>query len=329
MAEKEIEKEAFFQELDSFQLHMPGGKTVDFCETEVLLEMVRKQYPRWKQIGCVTSVPTARVPKLFLHNQQMTKEVEKKLKLTQKGDGAEKNLFRLFVQSSFDTQPGIVIFPNVDGSHMFKERIAKVEIDMVLIHQSKGIFVFNVKNEGSKGTSWMKIEKDMENHNNLIRMLMMYKSPVKDQKITIHTVVCNFSDATERFMNLEQKSQNQTEKTLVFNKTSLKPEVFSRHWIDKIEQAGIENVVWDSRLEMLVARLIALNSAEGALALIHNQMTRGLLQTVSKQEHLKAQIPTTCQDEEQLEEFKETVVKHSQTTGRKGKKSSFYGQKIS
>ena len=319
MAEKESDRDAFFKELDSFQIHMPGGKTVDFCETEVLLEMVRKQYPRWKQMGCVTSVPTARVPKLFLHNQQMTKEVEKKLKLTQKGDGAEKNLFKLFVESAFDNQAGIVIFPNVDGSHMFNEQVAKVEIDMVLVHQSKGIFVFNVKNEGSKGTSWMKIEKDMENHNNFIRMLMMYKSPAEDPKIPIHTVVCNFSEASERFMNLEQKSQNQADKTLVLNKTSLKPEVFSRHWIDKIEQAGIENVVWDSRLETLVARLIALNSAEGALALIHNQMTRGLLQTVSKQEHLKAQMLTACQNGEQMNDFKETVVKHSQTPGRKGK----------
>ena len=88
--------EPFFAELDSFQLHMPGGKTVPFCDTENLLNMVAKQYPRWKQEGAVTSVPTARIPKLFLHNQQMTKEVEKKLKPTQK----ERGLFKIFVFTS-------------------------------------------------------------------------------------------------------------------------------------------------------------------------------------------------------------------------------------
>ena len=321
MAEKtsnQNDQEAFFKELDSFQLHMPGGKTVDFSETDVLLNMVHKQYPRWKETGSVTSIPTARVPKLFLHNQQMTKEVEKKLKSVQQGDGAEKNLFRLFIESSFQQQPGVLIFPNLDGSQIFKTQVAKVEIDMVLIHQSKGIFVFNVKNEGGKRTTGGKIKEDIEKHNKFIRMLMTYKNGTGNKNFPIHTVVCNFADASEKYFNLEQDSQNEANKTLVFSRNSLKLDVFSNAWIDKIQFGGIEDVVWDFRLETLVARLIALNSVEGALALIHNQMTRSFLQSVSKQEHLEAQMSTSARKNEQ---FKRVVVKHSETTaGPKGKK---------
>ena len=97
MASSEIQNlpnDSFYAELDNYELQMPGGVHVPFGDNETLLHMVNKQYPLWKNKGSVTSVPSARIPKLFLHNLQMTKAVADKLKSTQKGDGAEKNLYR-------------------------------------------------------------------------------------------------------------------------------------------------------------------------------------------------------------------------------------------
>ena len=48
----------------------------------------------------MTSVPVARVPKLFIDSEQMHKKLQQKLKGTIKGEEAEHRLYRLFTEHS-------------------------------------------------------------------------------------------------------------------------------------------------------------------------------------------------------------------------------------
>ena len=306
----------FENELDSIGFQMPGsgGKLISFSDDCCLLEMANNQYPRWKEEGNVTSVPLAWLPKKFLHDSEMTQKLKKTFKSLSKGDGGEKYLFKLFVKGKFPGQPGFIIFPNFDTSEMFKTQVARKEIDMILVHQSYGIIVFNIKREGGKGTTSDGIKEDIEKHNKLIRMLMNYGTNQDTIHFTpIHTVICNFADKN-KFTLLEEQTQNDVEKILVLNKDDLKPQIFAETWVNMIKHARFEEFTWTSQMDVLVARLIALSSAECNLAVIHDQMGRGLLQTVSSEQHLKTQITSI----KSVDLFEKAVVDQSKFIVQKG-----------
>ena len=307
----------FNNELNQIQLRMPGsgGNEIPFSHNDVLLDMVKKQYPHWRELGNVTSVPIARIPKLFLRSNQMNKNLQKTFKGTQKGDVAEKKLYELFVGETFSNQPGIIVFPNFDGSELFKTQAAKVEIDMILVHQSKGIFIFNVKNVGGSSASSENIRSDIRKHRKLLRMLLNYNNANSERFIPIHAIVCNFSDKGRLYTDLDYEGRDIGEQTLVFNKSQLIPETFKESWMSKLDQAGIKDVPWSSCLDILVARLISLSSLEGSLALIHEQIAKSITQAVSKRKHLKNQLEN-FQIDEDSENY---VVSLSKTTDHKRK----------
>ena len=212
-------------------------------------------------------------------------------------------------------QPGTIIFPNVDGSHIFKCKAGRVEIDMVLIHSKKGIFVFNVKNQGGKGTPARKSQRrHRKNIANFIRMLKNYKSTEDNCFTPIHTVICDFSNERTKFANLETIDRNTGENIIVLNKKELETANFIKTWISRI--AKISDVVWNTSLDVLVARMIALASIEGATSLIHEKLTIGVLQSVNEIEHLEWQMGSFGFNHK----LKETVPKHSEVERRKGKK---------
>ena len=68
-------------------------------------------------------------------------------------------------------------------------------------------------------------------------------------------------------------------------------------------------------LEILVARLVALNSLEGSAALIHQQMKLGSLQSIGNRKNLQTQIQATKKDTE----FEDNVISLSETSNLKGK----------
>ena len=162
MAEKECEEE-FFKELDTFNFRMPGNAQIPLFESQMFLQMVKQQYPGWKDPGKITSVPVAGVPTLFLTGSQLETSLKEHLKSTLKGDEGETKLYRLFINESFSGEPGAILFPNVDGSNIFQCKVGRVEIDMALIHSKKGIFVFNVKNRDRRGTPAKKSKKTFRN----------------------------------------------------------------------------------------------------------------------------------------------------------------------
>ena len=314
MAEKENGEEEFSEELDTFNIRMPGNANIPFSENQIFLQMIEQQYPRWKDPGEITSVPVARVPKMFLHGSQLEKLLQKKLKSLSAGDEGEIKLYRLFMDGNFTGQPGAIVFPNVDGSHIFKCKAGKVEIDMVLINSKKGIFVFNVKNQRGKGTSAREVEGDINKHSKFIRMLKNYKSTEDNCFTPIHTVICDFANEKTKFANLETNKENTGEHIIVLNKKDLETANFIKTWVERIEK--IPDVDWNSSLDVLVGRLIALASIEGAASLIHEQMRSGVLQSTNKKEDLEYQLGSLGNKQK----LKETVSKHSEVESRKGKK---------
>ena len=317
MAEASTE-EVFFEELDEFQLHMPGNRTIPFSDDQNLLDMVQRQYPEWKERGQITSVPLTRVPKVFLENFQMDEKLKVKFRHIQRGETGEMNVYRLFVDGSFGEEPGMIVFPNFDGSHIFRTKIAKVEIDMVLVHSKKGIFVFNVKNQPGGASSVRDVKNDIEKHNRLIRLLLNYKNTETIENIPIHAVICDYGNYDSKFSALEQSKIGDA-KVMVFTKSDLGSSEFSKIWNCKLDQSGIHDVNWTLLQDALVSRLIALASMQDASALIHDQIISGIMQSVSKEQDLKTQI--SCDDfGEETKALKEAIVQPSEIEDQKGRK---------
>ena len=314
MADKDSGEQEFFEELDTFNFRMPGNANIPFSENQILLQMMEQHYPRWKDPGNITSVPVARIPKLLLHGSQPEKLLQKHLKSILKGDEGETKLYRLFIKENFSGEPGAIIFPNIDGSHIFKCKAGRVEIDMVLIHSKKGIFVFNVKNQRGKGTSVSKVKDDIDKHSKFIRMLKNYKSTEDNCFTPVHTVICDFHNEKTKFAKLETRNENTGEHIIVLNETKLETANFMKIWFYRLEK--ISDVAWNTSLDVLVARLIALASIEGAASLIHEQMITGVLQSASKKEYSEFQLGSFGNNQK----LKETVSELSEVENRKGKK---------
>ena len=275
------DKSIFFEELSTFELVMPGGRRVPFKDNETLLKMLRSQYPRWTQRGGVTSVPTARVPRLFLHNVQMSTDMQKEFSSLQKGETGEIKVFKMLLDSFDPNHEGMIVFPNLNGRELFATKIAHVEIDTVIVHPRKGVFVFNVKKQGGKGLTPKKIKDDIQKHGNFLRMLLQYgQAELNGNPVPIHNVFCSLHDDNKVKFHELQSNEVPHSRTLIFTKSDLRVEHFATNWHEQLSQLDDFEMV--EQLEVLVARLVALSSFEGSLALIHNQMSMNYMQTVSK-----------------------------------------------
>ena len=310
-----IEDVHFYEELDNFELPLPGrgNELFPFSDNQVLLEMLHRTYPDWKERGKITSVPIARIPLLFLHNQAMCKQLEKQLKSSQKGEFGERMVYKLFAHGNFDDHPGIIIFPNFDASHAFvncRTEVSKVEIDMVLVHQRKGVFIFNVKNVGGSTLSLDKLRQSNDKQRHFIKLLMNYNS--EQDMVPIHTIICNFVDGSERFRSLEDITDNAT---LVFNKSDLNPANFFEVWNNRINDVDA-NVNSSSALEILVARLVSLSSLEKTAAIIHQNMQSGFLQALVVRKNLEVQISHFEEDTA----FKDLVIELSEVANQRGRR---------
>ena len=292
----------FYSELDQILIQLPGGEGCALHDSEALLRMLRLQYPNWKNKGHVSSNPIARVPKLFLKNIQMRKELQKELSSSQKGDDGEIKVYKLLMETQITDEKGLMIFPNVNGREMFTTEIAHVEIDAVLAHPSKGIFVFNVKNKGPKAKVKMAdIQDDFKRHCRFIQILMNYNSG--QHRIPIRSIMSQLQDDTKcKIESLESTEKDcipiysvmcqlqddnkskfeNSEKVLVFTKKDLQLNCFASAWNERLKELPKLDSKFREKFEILVARLVALNSLEGSPALIHNKLSSNYMQGLTK-----------------------------------------------
>ena len=271
-----------FQELDSFEFDLPGKHRVPFSDNQTLLEIVRFQYPGWKNVGNVTSVPIARLPRLFLKQTQMSSKLQIEFKYLQKGEEGEIRIYQLFMNNNDNMQDGIMVLPNVDGSKLFDTPSAKVEIDQVLLHPTKGVFVFNIKSQGGKGLTPQKIQEDFKRHCSFIKSLMLFGDQSSTAFVPIHSVYCHLFDDNKAKFERRLTTDQLGGRVLVLAKADLKSDSFSSAWKAKLKGIPDFDPNLREKFDVLVARLVALNSLESSIALIHDEISKNYIQAANK-----------------------------------------------
>ena len=288
--------EMLTEELDKLEIHWPGDGRVQFNDDEKLKQFMEYQYPDWKNPGKLTSIPSVRIPRMMVRNDQLSTKLQKQYKSLQKGEMGESKVYKLFVNEVSTDQCGIMIFPNVDGSHIFEEGgPGSVEIDMIVAHPTKGIFVFNIKNE--QNVNIQKLRRDIRKHSDFIRHIMCYggrssgssesRIEMKDlNDVPIHSVICylpghnssifKLADEINLYALQQKQLGRQADQVIVFQKAELRN--FAVRWAETILKLPIMEKT-DS-FDTLVARLGALNSMEENSSSFHQKIITNDLQAI-------------------------------------------------
>ena len=227
---------SFHEELDQLIFEQPNGTRIHFSDDQSVLNLFRQHCPNWKQQG-ITSVPMARRPYFLLCGKQMTKELEKRMRANVKGDDAEKQLYRLFIEECSKSIPGMIVIPNLSTDRIFYTQAARVEIDMIVIHPDCGVFLFNVKNQGQRGAKgWMRpphflkgMQKDIKRYTHFAHMLQRYGTDDSPTAVAIHFVICDFANETSKHRIFENKP-NAINRLFVLEKSDLRQNEFGSSW---------------------------------------------------------------------------------------------------
>ena len=288
--------ESLTHELDKLEIHWPGDGRVQFDDEKKLKQFMEYQYPDWKNPGKRTSIPCVRIPRMIVRNDQLSKKLQKQYKSLQKGDKAENDIYRLFVNEVSTDDFGIMIFPNVDGSHIFEQGgPGSVEIDLIVAHPTKGIFVFNIKNE--QKVNIQKLRTDIRKHTDFIRHIMCYGGrasgsseriiEMKDlNDVPIHSVICylpghnssivKLADEINLYALQQKQLGRQPDQVIVFQKAELSN--FAVRWAETIPK--LRRMEKTDSFDTLVARLGALNSMEGSSSLLHQKFVSNDIQAI-------------------------------------------------
>ena len=288
--------ESLTHELDKLEIHWPGDGRAKFDDEKKLKQFMEYQYPDWKNPGKVTSIPCVRIPRMIVRNDQLSEKLQKQYKSLQKGDKAENDIYRLFVNEVSTDDCGIMIFPNVDGSHIFeKGGPGSVEIDLIVAHPTKGIFVFNIKNE--QKVNIQKLRTDIRKHTDFIRHIMCYGGrasgsseriiEMKDlNDVPIHSVICylpghnssivKLADEINLYALQQKQLGRQPDQVIVFQKAELSN--FAVRWAETIPK--LRRMEKTDSFDTLVARLGALNSMEGSSSLLHQKFVSNDIQAI-------------------------------------------------
>ena len=254
------------QELDNLEIHWPGDAVKLFNDDDALKKFMEHQYPDWKKSGQTTSTPCVRIPQIIIPNKQLGKKLQIHYRNLERGDIGESKLYKLFVNEVSTDDSGIIIFPNVDGSHIFRQKgPGSVEIDMLIAHPRKGIFVFNVKNE--KKLNFRKLQSHIKKHTDFVRFLLCYNINSKESldsvinEVPIHAVLCyppGKKESIQKYLS---------DRVFVFDQSHFKK--FAQHWKETLKD--IRDMRQTEKFDTLVARLVALNSKKGASTEIHQK----------------------------------------------------------
>ena len=272
--------------LDTIGIQMPGGQTINLSDNARMLDVLTWQCPKWEQKGNVSSIPIARIPRVFLHNTQMSKDLQRQLKFLQKGETGEIKIYNLLTHSQNNEQEGMIVFPNVNGHEIFKKfdsKVADVEIDMIIAHATKGFFVFNIKNQSGKGPTPQSIQKDIDRHCKFVQCLVEYAQMTSVCSVPIYPVLCLLHDDQKgKFESLSYSGVSGS-RILVFGKNELKPQIFAEKWSRKL--GDLPDIEKKEPFHVSVARLIALSLIEGSAASIHKKMHSNFLQSLKNNQN--------------------------------------------
>ena len=259
---KEIASDCFLKELEALKLHTPGGRVIPF-NNEDLISLFHIQHPNWKHDGRVSWVPTDSDPRHRGRKTPLSIERQKRDRFQQKREYDKSKLHKLLVGIADLNQEGITAFPDITTREVFQTPMAKVQMDLVLAHSAKGLFVFNVYSQPVTEMTATTIQTEADEHFNFLRAFLKYRHEELINDFPIHTVVCLPRDDNKRKVSLLEKMERGRSRTLIFKKSELKPGIFSSLWKRKLKELPDLNE-FDSKamLDISVARLSFLSSIQ-------------------------------------------------------------------
>ncbi|XP_075253767.1 uncharacterized protein LOC142345556 [Convolutriloba macropyga] len=318
--------------LGLFTVKLPGDNElveINLTDNKTLLKFVESQYPDWKKEGSVTLVPEVRIPKLFLYSTTLPERVKREhYSPVKKGEEAELKVYRALKQLA-GNEKGFLVFPNVDGHKMFikqKSEELNVENDTVVVHPTKGVFIFNVKDASAKhGASKENIFDDMERHSTFIHTLMTVgidEQTKTESDVPIHGVICLFNakKLPQWVKKAEEKenwfSKDSRSRVIGFHKSDF--ENFESKFSPKLRE--IPEMEVTKKLDILASRLIALNSMESSVALVHQKIASDMMQSTMRTEEkatkfIRKQVEGLELSDDQLKAYQNNFV-ISKTSGK-------------
>ena len=277
----------FQTELESFLVHMPGGgKSIQLTNDEAMEAQMVGHYGDWRRKpGSVTPIPLVRIPRIFLRNSEMPEFFKKRFKSLQTGEQGEMRVFNCVRElSSLKLDVGLALFPNVD-SQCFKNKDVHVEIDMILIHPVKGIFIFNVKNT-EKIIAEKDIVPDVKKHGDFIRRLCQDNQ----QQLPIYTIVCSLKKTlNEKFQDSVREQIKvdccPRDTVFFFNQPEITIKDFSSNWQEKVLSQVCDLTEDERKLtDRATVRLFGMNIMTGSLFQIHKKFVQSNFQKMKKNE---------------------------------------------
>ena len=280
----------FAHELDSLKIRGLKGIKTHFSDDNELKRIIEYNYAEWRKPGKKTSIPSVRIPRQKIRNEQMSKPLRSLYKGLNKGERAEDKLYRLFVNEVRTDDAGFIILPNVEGVHIFKKGgPGSVEIDMIVAHPQKGIFVFNVKNEQKANLQKIKYEQSMQKHSHFVRLLSCYNGQSKRStyekfdlnrftEVPIHNVFVHVNIYPKNKAVGIEKIMVAGDKVILLQQTDLKN--FVSLW-EKLVRS-LPDMADTNSFDLLVARLIALSLASNGH--IHQKFASNDIQSIQVKE---------------------------------------------
>ena len=262
----------FFRELETLEVKIPGGQRFPFND-ETLMRLFLVQLPNWKHDGQISWIPTNSDPRLRRGQTQVSKERQKRDSRFQlKRENDISKLHKLLVGMAGRNQNGIAVFPNISTREVFKTSMAKVDMDLVLAHSTKGLFVFNVYSQSVTEMTATKIQTNCKEHFNFVRALLKYRQEDTNDEVPIHTVVClPRYDSKEKLILLEKEPRGRS-RTLIFRKSQLKRGIFSSVWRRKLKELpDLIDRGSKSMLDISVARLSFLSLISQSFHLLNDK----------------------------------------------------------
>ena len=211
----------------------------------------------------------------------MSRPLRDYYKTLNKGEKTEDKLYRLFVNEVRTDDAGVIILPNVEGFHIFgKGGPGSVEIDMIVAHPQKGIFVFNVKND--QKPNLQKLKYDMEKHSNFVRLLSCYNGQSKRStcekfdlnrftEVPIYNVFIHDNYYPK---NIGKKINAAGNKVIVFKQPG--PKNFVPLWGELVR--SLPDMADTNSFDLLVARLVVLSLASNGH--IHQKFASNDIQSI-------------------------------------------------
>ena len=240
----------FKGDLEALELQIPGGQKVSFRDDAEVLKVFQNHHPNWGKEGCTSSVPIDNPNP----NPNPNPSPKSPPRITNsKGQGAF-NVYKLFLKSADKNQKGLMLFPNLNSRKLGVFENADFQMDLVIAHPTKGIFVFTMSSEKNKDAEVL-LDKNKRNCE-LMKMLIGYGHDNLEDSVPIQSVICLLHDG------INQNSASIStglggNQPWIFHINEIMPESFVQQWNQKMTHHP--DLSDKYRFDVFVARLFVLN----------------------------------------------------------------------